>query len=193
MDFLSKNSGHYMAAKAAFSSKRDERGFAVVLALVILALLTISGITAIKMSVTESCIVRNTAVHKQNLQLAEMAANEGIREILNRQDPFELKPGGSAAEEWMFGKGNDPEIGVVDYDPGDKVTEAESVSDSSVLDQRGEQKADTLWYYFVGWDASEGSSLKTTESMWRTGKVVGVYNSEEYGSAAVELGVTKRF
>lgn len=170
----------------------DENGSIIVIALVVLVLMTLAGISATHMSVTESYIVRNTAINNQNLQLAESAAREGLRRILNRDHPADLA---TDSEVWMLSRSNDPdkddESELSALARGNKLEEAKPASESAILGQRGE--SNTLWYYFVGWDAAKGSSLKTTQPQWQAGKVVGFYNSSQYGRAAVELGVLKRF
>ncbi len=181
--------------KTIFTAAAGQNGSVIVIALLILVLLTIAGIAGIRMAVTESYIVRNTAIHKQNLQLAEIAAREGLQRIVGLDDAAALTPGSGASADWLLRRQDDPDNdgdGLAGLAPGHKVADAETVADNEILNQRGEN-GDALSYYFVGWEARPGGSLKMTDSRWRLGKVVGVYNSENYGRAAVELGVTKRF
>ena len=161
----------------------DEKGSVMIIALIVLALVTLGGISAINSSVTESFIVRNSAIHKQNLQLAEMAALEGFREILNRNDATELLPGEVSAPSW-----------ILDEEPLFPLTENNSVAvQVNTIEQRGETEDDPLHYFFIGWWDAPQSSLVMTTGMWRQGRVIGIYNSESYGLASVELGVIKRF
>lgn len=181
--------------KMIFTAAANPNGSVIVIALLMLVLLTIAGISGIKMAVTESYIVRNTAIHKQNLQLAEIAAREGLQRIVNLDDAAALTPDSGASADWLLRRRDDPEDdgdGLAALEPGHKVAVAETVTENEVLKQRGEN-GEVLSYYFVGWETRPGGSLKMTDTRWRLGKVVGVYNSENYGRAAVELGVTKRF
>lgn len=175
----------------------DEKGSAIVIALLVLLLLTLGGISAINMSITESYIVRNSGIHKQNLQLAEMAALEGLRGILTRNDATELISGEASAPLWIRDMAfwdndptkNDPD----DHDcfPLNDNNSADASADT--LDIRGETGNTPLRYYFIGWRDAPQSSLVMTAAMWRQGRVIGIYNSQRYGLASVELGVIKRF
>jgi hypothetical protein len=176
------------------NSGSGEKGSVMVVVLIVLVLVTIGGRAAIRSSVTESFIVRNSAIHKQNLQLAEMAALEGFREVLTRNDALDLLPG---AEVWIRDISlwnNDPTVNDSENDNGFPLTEDNSaVVQVSTLGQRGEAPDDPLRYYFIGWRDAPQSSLVMTTSMWRQGRVIGIYNSERFGLASIEIGVIKRF
>lgn len=175
-------------------SGSGERGSIMVIVLIVLVLLTLAGISATNMSVTESFIVRNTAIQKQNLQLAEMAAMEGLREILTRNNAWELAPG---AEVWLRDISlwnNDPTVDDPTNDNNFPLTDNNSVAAAAaLLDDRGETDEDPLRYYFVGWRGAPLNSIVMTGPMWRQGRVIAVYDSEDYGLASVEVGVVKRF
>ena len=167
-------------------NRGSENGSVLVVVLIILLLLTLAGISATGMSTTESYIVRNTAIHKQNLQLADMAASAGAQRILRSEDDNETL-------DWHFDIDDDPASGfqLIDLPPGDKIHSNVAVyTDSRILEQRGEENKETLWYYFVGWD-STGTAIGDEVEDYKSGKVVGVYNSEVFGRAAVEVGVEK--
>ncbi|MGD9287929.1 MAG: pilus assembly PilX N-terminal domain-containing protein [Desulfobacterales bacterium] len=72
---------------------RNEEGSAIVASLMILVILTIIGISATNTTSVELQIVRNDGIYKQNLYLAEAAAQEAIQRIWNisRSDPILLE------------------------------------------------------------------------------------------------------
>lgn len=72
---------------------KNEDGSALVVALMILMVVTIIGISSSKTTTVELQIVRNDGIYKQNLYLAEAAAQEAIQMIWNisRSDPILLE------------------------------------------------------------------------------------------------------
>lgn len=201
MEKSSQNSTAWATKRKVEAVGAGENGAIMVIVLIVLVLLTLAGISATNTSVTESFIVRNTAIHMQNLQLAEMAAMEGLREILTRNDPPDLVPGahppGLGGEAWLRDIStwnNDPTINDPDNDNNFPLTDNNStVALVDTIDIRGETDDEPLRYYFIGWRDAPLSSLVMTATMWRQGRVVAIYNSEDYGRASVELGVIKRF
>ena len=71
----------------------NEEGSAIVVAVMILMVVTIIGVSSTNTTTVELQIVRNDGIYKQNLYLAEAAAQEGIQRIWNvsRSDPFQLE------------------------------------------------------------------------------------------------------
>jgi len=72
---------------------KNEEGSAIVVALMILMVVTITGISSSKTTTVELQIVRNDGIYKQNLYLAEAAAQEAVQRIWNisRTDPLLLE------------------------------------------------------------------------------------------------------
>ena len=72
---------------------KNEEGSAIVVALMILMVVTIIGVSSSNTTTVELQIVRNDGIYKQNLYLAEAAAQEAIQRIWNtsRSDPILLK------------------------------------------------------------------------------------------------------
>lgn len=72
---------------------KNEEGSAIVVALMILMIITIIGISSSNTTTVELQIVRNDGIYKQNLYLAEAAAQEAVQLIWNisRTDPFLLE------------------------------------------------------------------------------------------------------
>jgi hypothetical protein len=72
---------------------KNEEGSAIVVALMILMVVTIIGVSSSNTTTVELQIVRNDGIYKQNLYLAEAAAQEAIQRIWNtsRSDPILLE------------------------------------------------------------------------------------------------------
>lgn len=170
----------------------NEKGSVIVIVIIILALLTIGGIMATNSSITESYIVRNSGIYAQNIELAEAAALEGMRDILTMTTAAQLAPG---AQAWMH------DHNTWDDNPADQtLNNANSVvptaitnDDITVIKDRGETADDPLRFYFVGWTPGAKESLKSTGPTIKEGKVVGVYRSKAYGRVRIEVGVLKKF
>ena len=79
---------------------KNEEGSAIVVALLILMVLTIIGISSSNTTMVELKIVRNDGIYKQNLYLAEAAAQEAVQRIWNisRTDPLLLE---KRSPEWL--------------------------------------------------------------------------------------------
>ena len=167
-------------------------GSVMAVVLMIMTLLALGGMTAIHLSRMESWMVRNSGFYRQNLHLAEMAAMEGLREILNERDPARLRPGGQPwiwrAQDWHdAAAAGVPESGYA-------VPRMVTQGDVMTINQRQEVHAGTLRYYFAGWTPAGDDSLNQGQTArWQTGKVIGVYDSPRYGRAWVEIGVLKKF
>lgn len=174
----------------------NQTGSAMVIALMVLLLLTLAGIAATNLAVTESFIVRNSGIHKQNLQLAEMAALEGLREILTRNGAEELIAGAASAPVWIRDRNlwnNNPTLNLAGDDSFPLTVVNSAAAQFGTLVVRGEAGDEPLRYYFVGWRDMPGASLKMTAAMWRQGRVISVYDSDRFGLASVEVGVVKLF
>jgi hypothetical protein len=94
---------------------KNEDGSALVVALMILMVVTIIGVSSSKTTTVELQIVRNDGIYKQNLYLAEAAAQEAIQWIWNisRSDPILLE---RRAPVWL----NHPnDIDMTDFDKWD--------------------------------------------------------------------------
>ena len=87
-----------MLKKVSFYN--NEEGSAILIALMILMVLTIIGVTSSNRTIMELNIVRNEGIYKQNLYLAEAAAQEAVQRIWNisRTDPLLLE---KRSPEWL--------------------------------------------------------------------------------------------
>ncbi len=64
----------------------EEKGSVLPMVLLMLALLTVVGVTSINQSVIESQIVRNDVFYKEHFFLADSAVNEAMQRIMNASD-----------------------------------------------------------------------------------------------------------
>ncbi len=179
----------------------NEKGSTMLVALFLLALLTVGSVTATNMSLTESYIVRNTGIALQNEEMAEAAAGEAVRWILDQSNPALLVPGGGIS--WIQSDltfNQNPDQMVLTNANSAIPTQTAVVNGNStptaaaaIIAQRGETAANPLRYYFVGWQTAPGNSLKVTSPRWRSGKVVAIYKSATYGSVTIAMGIRKKF
>jgi hypothetical protein len=68
----------------------NQEGSAIIFALLILVVTTILGVSATRMSVVDSQIVRNEAIYKQNMYEAESAAIEIGQQLYNDRNKWDL-------------------------------------------------------------------------------------------------------
>jgi len=160
----------------------DEKGSAIVFALMILLVVTIVGLSSSQMTTTEFQIVRNEGVHKQNLYLAEGAAQEAIQRIWNisRSDPDQLLKRSPA---WL----NDETIDMMDLGNWDSDgADNDDTSQESSLDEG------TSLSVVANGIASGGSLDVTSESSIYDFTIYGLGNHNE-GRVLVEMGYRERF
>jgi len=170
-----------MFQKALFI--KNEEGSAIVVAVMILMVVTIIGVSSTNTTTVELQIVRNDGIYKQNLYLAEAAAQEGIQRIwnLSRTDPFQLE---RQAPVWL---NNIDDIdltnpGTWDNDGagGDDTAEVSSTDPDAVL-----AVTDT--------GIAEGGSLDiSSETNAHQFAVFGIGNRNN-GRVFIEIGYRERF
>jgi hypothetical protein len=83
---------------------KNQNGSAILIAMLLLLLMTIIGISASNTSVTESFIIRNVGLHKQNMNMVEAAAIELAQEaLINIADPSgdNLAESSPVRERWI--------------------------------------------------------------------------------------------
>lgn len=84
---------------------KNQNGSMILVAMLLLLMMTIIGISASNTSVTESFIVRNVGLHKQNMNMVEAAAIELAQEVLiNIPDPSgdNLADSSPVRERWVI-------------------------------------------------------------------------------------------
>jgi len=178
----------------------NQNGSVIVIALLVLVILTLGGITATQRTITESFTVRNTAIHKQNIYIAEAAAMEAARIVLDVQDFEAIRPGQD--HDWIRDRTawndnpQDPDTGDPDSYPLNDDNSMVPQGADNILNARGfaDDPGDpgvTFRYYFVGWeDGGIGESLDISEDVrWRLGRAVGVFNSQNFGNKTIEIGL----
>jgi hypothetical protein len=125
----------------------NEDGIAVVIAILILALLTIMGISANRISNTEVQIAVNEVIYQQHLYRAEGATMEAVELLETSPDPNAAgltwlrtilpPPTQADIQDWQFGGSPSPTLAVID-EPGsadvDYIAVSEGIASGSSLD-----------------------------------------------------------
>jgi hypothetical protein len=170
-----------MFEKALFI--KNEEGSAIVVAVMILMVVTVIAVSSTNTTTVELQIVRNDGIYKQNLYLAEAAAQEGIQRIwnLSRTDAFLME---RKAPVWL----ND----INDVD----------MSDTDNWDTDGEDNDDTAEVSSTDPDAilavtdvgiAEGGSLDiSSETNAHDFAVFGLGNRNN-GQVFIQIGYRERF
>lgn len=126
---------------------KSEDGSTIVIAILILALLTIMGIYSNRISNTEIQIASNELIYQQHLYRAEGATIEAVELLERSPDPsaagltwLETVPGSVTQDnirDWQFGGSPSPAIAVID-EPGaadvDYIVVSEGIASGSSLD-----------------------------------------------------------
>ncbi len=193
-----------------------ENGSVIVLALMILAIMTVIAIMSADTTITENFIVRNTAIHRQNVNLVEAALMEGLQDVIqiDATDPSNLDPDSSSSD-WIVSK--DTNWTTDDWYKPDSTTRCLTTGNSvipdlvtndntnslSILSDRGEDDNNTLRIALVGWELESGSTAKMTGGgapPCKKGRVLGEYVSLDssskdngFGMLRMELGVRRYF
>ena len=167
-----------MFQKALFI--KNEEGSAIVVAVMILMVVTIIGVSSTNTTTVELQIVRNDGIYKQNLYLAEAAAQEGIQRIwnLSRTDPFLLE---RKAPVWL---NNDDMSNSDDWD----------ADDDGVLDTAEVSSSDPNAILAVTDEGiAEGGSLDiSSETNAHDFAVFGLGNRNN-GRVFIQIGYRERF
>ena len=151
---------------------RNEDGSVIVLALVMLVLLTIIGMSASSTSTIEVQIAGNAARAKQNLYSAEAAAMEAVQLLEDENDENNLVP--PATLTWLNG-----DLGDIS-------------NPSTIPSQRVSATAGNPSYAAVFRGVTEATSLGvTSDSQLFTYDVYGIYSGN--GVSQVVVGYKKRF
>jgi len=169
-----------MFQKALFI--KNEEGSAIVVAVMILMVVTIIGVSSTNTTTVELQIVRNDGIYKQNLYLAEAAAQEGIQRIwnLSRTDPFRLE---IQAPAWL---NNIDDIDLTD--PGDWDNDGAGGDDTAEV-----SSTDPDAILAVTDRIAEGGSLDiSSETNAHQFAVFGI-GSRNNGRVFIEIGYRERF
>ena len=169
---------------------KNEEGSVIVIALLILVLLTIIGISGTNTTVTELGIVRNEAIYKQNFFRAEAAAVNAAQLLEDEDNATLLRdlpygPYGQGINRWLRNDFNDlPDPGNIasdaNWDDGIDFSEEAIDSDNRYLAfHQGVASGSTL--------GMGGSTLHDFSLFGRSQK------NGVGGAAIIEMGYRKRY
>lgn len=169
--------------KRMISNLNNEEGSAIVIALIILVLLTMIGITATDNTVIELQIVRNEAIYKQNFYRAESAVVE-LGQIMEDNNLL-------ASYDWLTGSATALDMEVVgnwDWTPGTPNSQL-----SNNMDDAGDANNNTA-QAAISNGISSGGSLDMTGTSLYDYLVYGLFNSTVgQGRSMIMMGYRKRF
>ena len=181
-------------------------GIVIVLAMMVLLIMTIIGLVSSQSVITENYIIRNQAIHKQNINMVESALMVGLQQFMQIPDDdpenFDINNPAdiwlnSIRDDWAANDWYDADNRELILD----ATNSEPVPDSQIQVIRKE--ADNIRTSIVGWEtvtlAGGGSeSLRVSSSrqtsVWRRGRILAEYMSDQtqYGRLRMEIGIKRR-
>jgi hypothetical protein len=171
---------------------KNEDGSVLVIAMIMLALLTIMGISATNTSTIEVQIAANDRFYKQNLCVAEGAAMECIQRLENGGE--EMKEMTSTRDVWLIDESNFNRSGV--SVPGaDNITDDDNWNGSDMGAAQScevamlEPNGNSRFMAFYG-GIAEGSSLDMTKSTVYEYRVFG-RSTRNYGLVIIGVGYRK--
>lgn len=179
---------------------QDDGGYAVVLAIMLLATLMMGGVLLSNSSVTDLGVVKNTVVHSQNLAGAESAAMTAVQILEEETDKDTINPPPgvvssletSGSAEWLntYENINTP---TEDENCTTKDQYWKTITLNNLTSRMSSENA-KLKFRAVRWRPSPGSSLGAyNETSLYECAIRGVYYSTKYGATSVEMGFKKRF
>ncbi len=198
-----------------------QNGSIMVIVLMLLVIMSLIGIASINTSVTENFIVRNAAIRKQNVLMADSVAGEVLQQILDAgivdadvDDPpllteAQINPQGAPLP-WVHGHDTlltDAGFTYADWysqtlgpllDAGNSdtpwaITKDDGTGISEILKQRGELATSPPRYALIGWVPVTGGSLKMTTAIRGAGRVLVEYMSDDFGVVRLTVGVERWF
>ncbi len=174
-----------------FNKLRNEQGFVLVFALMIMAMLTIIGLAIISNTIFELKISGNDKVSRELLYIAESAAMEAAQKLDNETSPDNLKAKRTTLK-WLF----------VEKDKGGTDTKDELITNPSKWDDpknrlaSGMGAADgtaKLAAVDLGPVKGQSSLDMADESNKMYGFAVLGHSSKYNGEKTVEIGYRKRY
>ena len=203
--------------KASDQLHNSQSGSIIVIVLMVLVLMSIIGIASTNTTVNESYIVRNTAIRKQNLHMADAAIAELVQVVIDAglvdnpdgldmndiRDPTVL-PWVNDKDVWVS-SGNrdawyDPDtVGQILDTTNSAVPESIINGDITVVNDRGEWDGDPdhspIRYGLIGWTSVGGYNLDLTSSQpYRMASTaLTEYVSDTYGVIRLAVGVERDF
>lgn len=156
---------------------RNEDGSVMLVALLLMAVLTIMGVAAINTSNIEILISSNDRSYKQNFYRSEAAAYEAAQ-IVEDADDADLMPATTTYTNWLKGIGTDMAI------PSNWNTGNSEVSDID---------ANTSYSVIMTGVAGGGSLDMTAPSQLFEYAIYGLYLNPNTGRSLIAIGYRKRF
>ncbi len=174
--------------KIFFNCLNNRHGSALIITLIVMAVLTLVGLSAINTATVENKIVRNEKIYQENFYLAESSVNEAVQTIENETDSDNLMPHSSS---WLWMNDVvDSNGNPIDFSNPDNWVHSASSSDNS------EQAAINTNAFFstVSKGVAKGSSLDIGEMGTRLYEyAVFGHGKSNNGSVIIEIGYLKRF
>ena len=163
---------------------KDETGSVIVLALIMLVILTLMGISATTTSTIEVQIAGNEYKYKRNLYTAEAAAMQSAQMIENAGET-QLKDRTFSAFTWLKKAGSTQATGITDPDNWSTGTNSAA---ASTLDS-----SNTTFYAAVEEGISRGASVSMTDTtLLYEYSIYGLCQSRG-GESMIHMGYKKRF
>ena len=151
----------------------NEQGSAIILAVLILAVLTILGVSSTNTSTVELQIVRNERIYQQNFYKAESAVMEAAQRLELENDKANLRP---AAKVWLVDVDTHLEK-ITDFLDHDNASLIDAVNASYSANARG---------------IVSGASLDMTSEHNMYGFKIFGYSRDNQGNVFIEVGYKKR-
>lgn len=168
----------------------DEKGYAIVLAIMILAALMIAGVMTSNTTITDLDISKNTVIKSQNEAVADSAAMACVQILENTTDKDSLDPHANVTWKWLNYDGE------VDDSAEDTATDKWATIEYTKfpkLSSRLSNEGATIRYRAICWSPAQGASLGMYSDTLREGIVKGSYYTASKGTVTVEMGYKKRF
>jgi hypothetical protein len=166
--------------KAYDTIMNNEEGSVIILTLIVLALLTVIGISSTTTSTIELQITRNERLFNQNFYLTEAAIMEAIQRVKNETNQSVLN---GLSENWLHNTKN-----IMD-DPGNWVRSGASTNSELSSYDTGNNE---LYYSVVNLGRMAGSSLDPTKGQSiREYTIFALYDSDSVtrsGQILIEVG-----
>jgi Tfp pilus assembly protein PilX len=188
----------------------NQDGSVIIIALMVLAIMTIISLMLSGSVVTENFIIRNQGIYKQNVNMTEAAMMEGFQRFMQiRPDSNNIVDvdnsglvwvnnmhDGWASTDWYALNSSTP---ILDDTNSLEIDSAQNLAD------RGEAATGNLRCAFVGWQTvalpgggSESLGIGSNKPVWREGRFLSEYISRSggayhgYGMLRMEIGVKRR-
>ncbi|MGD9307729.1 MAG: hypothetical protein PVG51_01250 [Desulfosarcina sp.] len=192
----------------------NQDGSVMILALLIMAVMTVLVVTSSDTVVTENYIIRNAGMHKQNVNLVETALMVGLQTFMQipDNDPDNFDPDASNTD-WINPRGAGW-TNATWYNRGNVQTllnvnnsiDANAAGTIATLIDRGEAANDVLRCAVVGWapvtygTGGSESLVVSGKPVWHGGRILGEYVSADAGGndngngfLRMELGVRRQW